>query len=127
MSRKVRIRGQWKSDEEIGEAARMKKVRQAKVKIFRFDPSKDEGPRHGTYSVPLVENMSVLGVLSYIYEKIDSSLAFYFSCRDGKCGGCTVLINGKPVLACNTLASENMTIEPLPKRKIIRDLVVELK
>jgi succinate dehydrogenase/fumarate reductase-like Fe-S protein len=70
--------------------------------------------------------MSVLGVLSYIYENLDPSLAFYFSCRGRKCGGCTMLVNSKAVLACDVLASENMTIEPLPKRKIIRDLVVEL-
>lgn len=37
-----------------------------------------------------------------------------------------MLVNSKAVLACDVLASENMTIEPLPKRKIIRDLVVEL-
>jgi succinate dehydrogenase/fumarate reductase iron-sulfur protein len=125
MSRRVKIRGQWRSDEEIAKISK-KEVRKASVKIFRFDPSKDKEPRYDIYSVPLVENMSVLGVLSYIYENLDPSLAFYFSCRDGKCGGCTMLVNGKAVLACQALANEDMTIEPLPKRKIIRDLVVEL-
>jgi len=97
------------------------------VKIFRYDPSKDGKPRYQVYKVPLLQNMSVLGVLNYIYEEQDSSLAYYASCRFGRCGGCTLLVNGTARLACLTPASEEMTIEPLPGYKVIKDLVVDFE
>jgi len=125
MLRRVEAKGQWVSDEELSKK-RFKEVHEANVRIFRFDPSRDKESRFETYSVPLVKDMSVLGVLVYIYENIDSSLAFYYSCRAGRCGGCTVLVNGKATQACTRLATENMTVEPLQKRKVIKDLLVEL-
>lgn len=125
MSRRVTIRGQWKPDDDIAQGTDQKEVRKATVKVRRFDPSKDKEAHYDTFTIPLTENLSVLGALVYIYENLDSSLAFYYSCRDRKCGGCTVLVNGKAVLSCNVPAQENMTIDPLPKRKVIRDLLVE--
>lgn len=127
MSRRVKVRGQWKADEEIASESQRKEVHMTCVKVFRFDPSKDKEPRYDTFKVPLLENMSVLGVLHHIYEKMDSSLAFYFSCRGSynKCGGCMMLVNGKAIMACDAPAESEMKIDPLPKKKIIRDLVVE--
>ena len=126
MSKRVVIRGQWKSDEEIAKETGKKQAKNAVIKVFRFDPSTDKEPSHDTFTIPLTENLSVLGALVYIYENLDHSLAFYYSCRDRKCGGCTMVVNGKVVLACDVPAVENMTIEPLPKRKVIKDLLVEL-
>jgi len=97
------------------------------VKVSRFDPSKDNKPYYVTYEVPIVERMTVLGVLNYIYEELDSSLAYYYSCRTGYCGGCILLVNGKLVKACKCLIRGNVTVEPLPKLKVIRDLLTEFK
>jgi succinate dehydrogenase/fumarate reductase iron-sulfur protein len=97
-----------------------------KVKLFRFDPTKDNKPRYEEYQVPMIPDMSVLGVLNYIYEELDSSIAYYSSCRFGRCGGCTVIVNGKARLACLTAASEEMTVEPLQGYMVIRDLIVDL-
>jgi succinate dehydrogenase/fumarate reductase iron-sulfur protein len=96
-----------------------------KVRILRYDPSKAGKPRYQVYEVPTREKMSVLGVFRYIYEELDSSLAYTGSCRFGRCGGCTVMVNGAARLACLTLATEEMTIEPLRGFAVIKDLVVD--
>lgn len=98
-----------------------------KVRVFRFDPSKDKNPRYNVYEVPLIRNETVLGILNYIYENLDSSLAYYSSCRLGLCGGCTVIVNGKAVQACKAIVKGDITIDPLPRYEIIRDLVVNPK
>ena len=69
--------------------------------------------------------MTVLGVLDYIYENIDSGLAYYQSCRNGRCKACWVKVNGKPVLSCKTIATNGIKISPLEKFALIRDLVVD--
>lgn len=70
--------------------------------------------------------MTVLEVITYIYENINSNLSFRRGCERGKCGGCLVSVDGKPVIACNTKAKKQMTIEPVHKFEVIKDLVVDL-
>ena len=97
-----------------------------KVSVFRFHPGVDKAPRYQTYKVPFEEGRSVLGVLKYIYENQDSSLAFYNSCRIGKCTGCHVKVNGKTRLACTTVVEEeDLLLEPMPGYRVVRDLVVD--
>ena len=96
-----------------------------RVKIFRFDPSANEKPSYKVYKVPLINGMSVLDVLDYIYENLDSTLSFYdhAACRHGLCSGCILLVNGKASLTCQTPVSGDLTIEPPSRFKIIKDLV----
>ena len=105
----------------------MGKVAKAnKVSVFRFRPGVDKQPRYQTYEVPFEEGRSVLNVLKYIYENQDSSLAFYNSCRIGKCTGCHVKVNGKTRLACTTVVGEeDLLLEPMPGYRVVRDLVVD--
>lgn len=96
----------------------------AKVRILRSKHGANDS-EYDCYEVPLVEGMSVLGVLDHIYEHNDSSISYYQSCKVGRCTGCAVIVNGKPCLACMTLATRDMTIEPLRSHKVIKDLVVD--
>lgn len=97
-----------------------------KIKIFRFDPSKDERPGYDSFEGIDYEGYTVLHVLDYIYRKRDTSLAFRGAlCTKGYCGGCSVMVNGKPVLACQTQAQKEMIIEPHPCFKVIKDLVCD--
>ena len=98
-----------------------------KVRILRFNPAISEEPFYHGYEVPFVESLTVLMSLNYIYENIDSSLAYYYSCRTGKCGGCTVMVSGKAVQACATIVKGDITVEPLSGYKVIKDLVVDFE
>jgi len=73
--------------------------------------------------------MTVLDALFQVLEKKDRLLAFRYSCRSAVCGSDAMFINGKQRLACNTQISElgdEITVAPLPRLPVIRDLVVDL-
>jgi succinate dehydrogenase/fumarate reductase-like Fe-S protein len=36
-----------------------------------------------------------------------------------------VRVNGKPMLACSELAEKDMTLDPVNKKKVIKDLLIE--
>jgi succinate dehydrogenase/fumarate reductase-like Fe-S protein len=96
------------------------------VKVFRFDPSVDREPYYNTYEVPLERGMSAMGVLDYIYQNVDSTIAYYdhAACDLGICARCTGTVNGKTGLFCQTIIHDDVTLEPLSKSRVIKDLVV---
>jgi succinate dehydrogenase/fumarate reductase-like Fe-S protein len=98
-----------------------------KVTVSRCDPTKNEQPYQQTFEVPVVEGMAVLQVLDYIYENLDHTLSYYDHgiCAQGICKRCTALVNGKPELICQYQVVEDLLVEPLPKFKIIKDLVFD--
>ena len=97
------------------------------VKIFRFDPSTDIEGKFDQFEVPAQPQWTVMDVLDYISEHLDSSIAYFRhgACNHGICGRCALKVNGKIRLACSQeLANENsLTLEP-KNSNIIRDLVV---
>jgi len=95
------------------------------IKISRFDPETDERPVLKEYQVPCRDQESVLGILLYIYEEIDSTLFFNYGCRYRSCGKCAIKINGKPMLACETPLADGMILEPLDHLPVLRDLAVD--
>jgi len=97
--------------------------------IQRFDPKTDRVPHYDKFEVSTRPGMTVLDALFQVLEEEDRSLAFRYSCRSAVCGSCSLFINGRPRLACETqLAklSSMVTIGPLPHLPVIRDLVVDL-
>ena len=96
----------------------------ATVRLFRFDPKTDKKPEFRVYHVPY-KGWTVLDVLRYIYGNFDDTFAFRWACTKGFCRSCVVLLNGKPILSCVKNAEENMRIEPHPKFKILKDLIVD--
>lgn len=101
-----------------------------RFKVFRFDPDKDSQPHYDFFSVSLREGMTVLEGLFDILEKQDNSLAFRYSCRGAVCGSCAMFISGAYRLACQTqiarLKGEVITVSPLPRLGVIKDLVVDM-
>ena len=96
------------------------------VRVARFDPERDAAPRYQDFPVPIPEGWSLLNVLTYIYEELDPTLAFYGPCRIGKCVACHVKVNGKTRLACTELApQQDMTLDPMTHRALIRDLLID--
>ena len=95
------------------------------LRLFRFEPGVDEAPRYHVHKVPYSEHMRVLDALNYVYEELESGLAYRWYCGTKKCGECAITVNGKPMLACWEPATAEMTCEPLANFPIIRDLVVD--
>jgi fumarate reductase iron-sulfur subunit len=100
----------------------------AKVTILRFDPTVDKEPRYEQYEVPYEHwhGMKVIDTIRYVYEELDSGLSFREPCRQQICGACTLLVNKKTVLACDAFSEQEMLIEPLPNRVILKDLITDV-
>jgi len=100
-----------------------------KLKIFRFDPKKDEKPYYQTFEVEANPMDRLLDCLNRIRWEQDPTLAYRWSCGHGICGSDGMRINGICGLACQKLVKifkEEILIEPLPVFKVIKDLVVDL-
>ena len=97
------------------------------LKIARTDPSSGGKTHFQSFEVPSVEGMSVMQALDYIYEHLDASLAYYdhAACAQGICARCSILINGKTSLMCQTPAKDGMTLQAPSRYKIIKDLVYD--
>lgn len=94
-----------------------------KVKLYRYDPSQDNEPRYEDFQVPVEEQETILGVLEYIRENIDPSLAYRDSCAYGCCAICIMKVNGKNVLACTERVKyDELVIEPVRADRVLRDL-----
>ena len=94
------------------------------LKVFRFDPSKDNKPKYKEYKIPWVRTMTVIEALETLWNT-GIYVAFRSNCREFTCGSCAMLINGKPKLACKTLVEDGMVLEPLSKFPVVKDLIVD--
>lgn len=99
-----------------------------KISILRFDPNNPKDfPHMQTFEVLEAEGMTLFIALNDIREHQDNSLMFDFVCRAGICGSCSMLVNGRPTLACRTLTSKlerHITLAPLPLFQLIGDLSI---
>jgi fumarate reductase iron-sulfur subunit len=99
-----------------------------KILVKRYLPEKSE-PFYQTYELRFFDEMTVLDALNILKDEQDGSLTFRWSCRMGICGSCSAVVNGKPVLMCQTYLRDlpsPVRIEPLRNFPIIKDLVVEI-
>ena len=99
------------------------------IRCSRWTPSVGGKAQVKQYTVPYVKGMTVLDALLYVKENIDPSLSFRYSCRMGICGSCGMLVNGRPMLACETQITElppkPVETEPLSNYDPIRDLATD--
>ena len=95
------------------------------ARVFRLDPSTDKKPRYQDYEVPFEEGMSAMDVLDYIYQNLDSTLAYYdhAGCALGICARCTGKINGKAGLFCQVPVTGDVTLDPISTDRVLKDLV----
>jgi succinate dehydrogenase / fumarate reductase, iron-sulfur subunit len=101
---------------------------QMKVKVFRFYPGVDLEPRFDEYLLPYSSGATILGILRYIYENLDPTLAFrQYYCAAMLCGCCRVTVNGERTKSCVARVQPGATvvIEPYDRSKVIRDLAVK--
>ena len=77
------------------------------------------------FDIEVDPGMVVLDVLHRIQAQQANDLALRWNCKAGKCGSCSMEINGKPRLACMTRMNvftdtETITCQPLKDRKSTR-------
>ncbi|HZJ21490.1 MAG TPA: 2Fe-2S iron-sulfur cluster-binding protein, partial [Pricia sp.] len=70
-----------------------------KFQIYRGD---QENGELVTFETEVDEGMVVLDVVHRIQAEQANDLAIRWNCKAGKCGSCSVEINGKPKLSCMT-------------------------
>jgi fumarate reductase iron-sulfur subunit len=108
-----------------GQVASGEKLR---FNVMRYNPADPASRPHlQSYELEQADGMTLFIALSEIREKLDPSLQFDFVCRAGICGSCAMVINGRPGLACRTLAADvgpEITLAPLPVFELIGDLSV---
>ncbi|MDA1324236.1 MAG: 2Fe-2S iron-sulfur cluster-binding protein [Proteobacteria bacterium] len=87
-----------------------------------------EEPRFDSFDVPFEEGASVLDALVWVRANLDASLAFRYSCFNANaCKECMVRVDGKTEYACTArLQTGTVTVEPLAKKRLIRDLVTDI-
>jgi len=99
-------------------------------RIYRYDPDSGDNPRTDTYFVDLDDCAPmVLDGLIWLKNKVDPTLTFRRSCREGVCGSCAMNIDGTNTLACTKAMDEingPIQIHPLPHLPVVKDLVPDL-
>ena len=111
------------------------------LKVWRQRSNKDKGA-FATYQVEANEHMSFLEMLDVLNEQLidkkETPVAFEHDCREGICGACSMVINGRPhgpqqgTTTCQLHMrafqdGDTIFIEPFRARAfpVIKDLVVD--
>ena len=110
-----------------------------RVRVLRQE-SPVSKPYWQEFSYEKKGNETVAGVLTELNYKDDlvdangtpaPRIQWEHSCLQGMCGGCAMVINHRPSLACETflkdLRGDTLILEPLRKFPTIADLVVDRK
>ena len=97
-------------------------------RIWRGDSS---GGEFVDYEIEVEPGMVVLDCVHRVQSEHAPELACRWNCKAGKCGSCSMEINGKPKLSCmmrmNTFGpDETITIQPLKTFPVVRDLVCDV-
>jgi len=99
-------------------------------RVYRWNPADGQNPRLDTYFVDTDDCAPmVLDGLIWIKNKVDPTLTFRRSCREGVCGSCAMNIDGTNTLACTRGMEEikgAIRIYPLPHLPVVKDLVPDL-
>ncbi len=104
--------------------------RLTEFRIYRWNPDDGVNPRIDVYYVDRDDcGPMVLDALIWIKSKVDPTLTFRRSCREGVCGSCAMNIDGVNTLACTCFIDEIdgvVKIYPLPHQEVVKDLVPDL-
>jgi succinate dehydrogenase/fumarate reductase-like Fe-S protein len=101
----------------------------ARLRVRR-GTGKEGAPRHEEFAIPFEAGATVLDALIAIRTRKDPSLAIRYSCINANvCKECLIAIDGVVAYACTTRLRDDrpMTLDPLPGKPILRDLVTETR
>ncbi len=104
---------------------------QVTLKVFRYNPEKNEKAHYETYTLEAEPTDRILDLLEYVKWNFDGTLSFRRSCAHGVCGSDAMRINGRNYLACKVLVkdlgTDNFTVEPLLGMPVLKDLIVDME
>ena len=97
-------------------------------KVWRGDAG---GGQFEEYTVEVEDGMVVLDALHRIQAHQANDLSIRWNCKAGKCGSCSMEINGKPKLACMNRLSDypedfTIVVQPIKAFPLIKDLVTDV-
>ena len=102
---------------------------------IRRQASPSDKPHWEEFEVPHHYHMNVISSMMEIARnpvtrdgKLTTPITYDSNCLEEVCGSCAMLINGKARMACSALIDDleqPVTLEPLSKFPIIRDLTVD--
>ena len=100
-------------------------------RTFRVWRGDGRGGDFAEHRVEVDTGMVILDVIHRIQANQATDLAVRWNCKAGKCGSCSMEINGRPRLACMTRMNqfgphETITVQPMKSFPIIRDLVTDV-
>jgi succinate dehydrogenase/fumarate reductase iron-sulfur protein len=104
------------------------------LEISRYDPDTNLSWIQ-SYQVEVGGILRFVDVLRKINDEQDPTLAWASSCEHAQCGSCGIILNGKPLLACELLVQDAVErfktytfhLRPLTIAPVLRDLVVDLE
>lgn len=113
----------------MSEAERPVEARTVRLEVARTSPDGADTGRRDVFDVPYDDRTSVLDALQWVKDHADPTLTFRWSCKMAVCGSCGVMVNGRPVLGCETFVrgyrTSGLVVEPLAHAEVLRDLVVD--
>lgn len=95
------------------------------VKILRFNPQTDAESRFQSFEFEFAPPMTVLDVLNLVRERFAPDLTYAGCCRNGHCGLCGAVVNGREALTCRQAAEPEMEIKPLAGVRVLKDLLID--
>ena len=100
-------------------------------RVFRVWRGDGTGGEFRDYRIEIDPGMVVLDVLHRLQARQAGDLAIRWNCKAGKCGSCSMEINGRPRLACMARMNqfhpeEIITVQPMKTFPVIKDLVTDV-
>jgi succinate dehydrogenase / fumarate reductase iron-sulfur subunit len=117
-----------------GEDENLKESYKIRLKIERYDPDTKRSWVQD-YELEVGRILRFTDVFRKINNEMDPTLAWNSSCEHAQCGTCSVIVNGKPLLACELLVENAVAhfkttefkVGPITVAPVVRDLVVDLE
>ena len=100
-------------------------------RTFRVWRGDKNGGQFVEYKIKTDPGMVVLDAIHRIQAEHATDMACRWNCKAGKCGSCSMEINGKPRLSCMTRLNtfepgSTITVQPIKTFPVIKDLVTDV-
>ncbi len=103
----------------------------AKLRNFKIWRGDSDSGDLVNYQTEIDEGMVVLDAIHRIQAESAQDMAVRWNCKAGKCGSCSIEINGVPKLACMTRMNdygeeETISCRPMKSFPVLKDLVTDV-